>query len=93
MDMVPVRAEWRPAMEDTDAEYAKCIQQRDHQDGETYRGGSVDREAHSGAIGDVDKFNYEDSVHRANQQGAGITHKDLRRLKIEDQEGQEAAGQ
>ncbi len=79
-------------MKDADTEHAQRIQQGDHQDREADRGRTGDRIGHVGRIGHIDELDHEDGIDRTHQQRSRISHKDLGRLEIEDQEGKQAAG-
>src|ERR1700748_442300 len=93
MDMVPVGAEWGAAVKDADPEYPKGIQQGDHQDGKSDRGGGIDGKTHIGGIGHVDEFHDQNGIDRTHQQRAGISHEYFSGLEIKDQESQQTAGQ
>lgn len=93
VDMIPVGAEGGAAMQDADAEHPQGIEKRYHQNGKANGRRCGNGEGYIGSIGHIDEFDHQYGIDRPDEEGTGVPHEDLGRLKVEDQESQKAAGQ
>src|SRR5271169_1138503 len=89
--MISVRAEWRPAFENTDCKYTKRVQQWDHEYRKPNGRGRNNRIQGFRTISRIYKFQNQNRIHYSNEQGSRVAHKYFCWLKIKNQKCQQTS--